>query len=181
MLHSILLQYTGLSSPPIAPPHSPVTSPSRVPKPIIALQSLSPSPAAPPQPPNTHTHTPAPALSHPCTDGWLGSVVQLWSSSLRAPRKPPPHRSLSPSSKPTPSSYMPLHPPPNQPNSQPLLLLPTSLSSLSDENNVRNPKQGTQLRKLITLSSAAHLPQHSLLTLSFLSGPSNKTPLTGAT
>lgn len=74
--HYILIQYT-------APPPSPPLPPE-VPKPIIALQSLSTS--------YSHTrtpHTPAPALSHPCTDGWPGSVVQLWSSSLQAPTSPP--------------------------------------------------------------------------------------------
>lgn len=136
-----------------------MTTPSRVSEPIIAPQT-------PHLPPLSTSHTPAPALSHPFTDGWLGSVVQLWSSSLRAPQP---------------------HPPPSfcQPPSLSQLFIPVllSLPSPHEENNVSNSKLGTQLRKLTSpphptptpqTHLSAHLPRHSLLTLSFPAWPRSR-------
>lgn len=149
-LSSSLLPLSFYSPPACPTPPFPSDHSLRVSEPIIA-------PQPPHRPPLSTPHTPAPALSHPFTDGWLGSVVQLWSSSLRAPQTPPPH--------PHPSASLP----PNFSSHSSSSSSPPS----SDENNVSNSKLGSQLRKLTPPQThlSAHLPRHSLLTLSFPAGP----------
>lgn len=108
-------------------------------------------------------HTPAPALSHSSTDGWLGSVVQLWSSSLRASWKHP-HSHFQSSCPLPPATFYWFR----------------SSRSYPDENIVRNPKLVAQLRKLITLPCTPKCPQHPTVN-TFIPprAPSNRSGLLG--
>ena len=154
-----------------------VTHPSHVPKPIIAPQfSPPPSPALPP--PVTY---PCPCLVTPLhwwMVGVTGSAVEFKPAGSTDSPLPPPQP------KPTPSFCLPLPPSAATTTSTTNTTTTTtfyySCSLLPPGwKQCQKPKAGRSAEKTHNSPLSAHLPQHSLLTLSFLAGPSNRPGLLG--